>query len=82
MLADSPVVAYAAAQTGGKLETLGDIYDSAPYGVAVPKDLGDYAEAVRAAMQSLIDSGAYEQILQEWGVEQGAVPTAEINPVG
>jgi polar amino acid transport system substrate-binding protein len=82
MLADSPVVAYAAEQTGGKLEVLGDIYDSAPYGVAVPKDVGDYAEAVRAAMQSLIDSGVYEQILQGWGVEQGAVATAEINPVG
>lgn len=82
MLADSPVVAYAAEQTGGKLEVLGEIYDSAPYGVAVPKGLGDYTEAVRAAMQSLIDSGVYQQILQDWGVEQGAVPTAEINPAG
>ncbi len=82
MLADSPVVAYAAEQTGGQLQVLGEIYDSAPYGVAVPKGLGDYSEAVRAAMQSLIDSGVYEQILQEWGVDQGAIPTAEINPVG
>ena len=38
MLADSPVVAYAVKQSGGKLEAIGDIYDSAPYGYVVPKD--------------------------------------------
>lgn len=38
MLADSPVIEYAVQQTGGKLQTTGTIYDSAPDGVAVPKE--------------------------------------------
>jgi polar amino acid transport system substrate-binding protein len=80
MLADSPVIAYAVQQTGDKLETLGDIYDSAPYGVAVPKDQGDLAQAVQQGMQKLIDSGAYLTILKQWNVQQGAIETAEINP--
>ena len=37
MLADSPVVAYAVKQSGGKLATLGDIYEAAPYGYVLPK---------------------------------------------
>ncbi len=82
MLADSPVVAYAVQQTAGKLEMLGDIYDSAPYGVAVPKDEGDFAEAVRAGVQTLIDSGAYAEILANWGVSDGAIETSQINPAG
>ncbi len=37
MLSDSPVVAYAVKQSGGKLEPLGDIYEAAPYGYVLPK---------------------------------------------
>ena len=47
MLADSPVVAYAVKQTGGQLELVGDSYDDAPYGIAVPKDDPDFAGAFR-----------------------------------
>ena len=46
-LADSPVIAYAVKQTGGKLEQVGDIYDSAPYGIVVPKDSGRLARKAR-----------------------------------
>ena len=80
MLADSPVVAYAIAQTGDKLELVGEISDAAPYGYAVPKDQGDYTEAVRGAVQKLIDDGTYLSILTLWGVEDGAVTTSEVNP--
>ena len=80
MLADSSVIVYAVQQTSGKLEPLGEIYDSAPYGVVVRKDQGDYTLAVQQAVQSLIDSGVYLQIAQKWGVEQGVIETAEINP--
>jgi polar amino acid transport system substrate-binding protein len=80
MLADSPVVAYAVQQTNGQLELLGDIYDSAPYGYVVPKDAQDFAQAIQGAVQDLIDDGTYQQILQKWGVDQGAISTAEINP--
>lgn len=81
MLSDSPVIAYAIKQTGDKLEQAGEVYESAPYGYAVPKGQGDYAKAVQGAVQKLMDDGTYGQILSKWGVEGGAISTSEINPV-
>jgi polar amino acid transport system substrate-binding protein len=81
MLADSPVAGYAITQTGDKLQLVGDTYDAAPYGYAVPKGMGDYTKAIQGALQKLIDDGTYAQILSAWGVESGAVTTSEVNPV-
>ena len=36
-------------------------------------------QAVQASLQSLMDDGTYLAILEQWGVEAGAVETAEIN---
>lgn len=80
MLADSPVAAYAVKQTNGQLETLGAIYDSAPYGYAVKKAQGQYAQALAGAVNALIQDGTYKKILDKWGVAQGAIPTAAVNP--
>ena len=80
MLADSPVVAYAVKQSGGQLEALGDIYDSAPYGYVLDKSQAAFADAVRGAVQALIDDGSYQKVLDKWGVGQGAITKAETNP--
>ncbi|WP_435823156.1 ABC transporter substrate-binding protein [Catellatospora citrea] len=80
MLADSPVAAYAVKQSNGQLELLGNIYDSAPYGYVVAKDQVEMAKALQAAVDELIKNGTYEQILANWGVQAGAVPSAQINP--
>jgi len=79
MLADSPVIAYAIKQSG-KLEQLGDIYDSAPYGVAIPKDQMELADAVAGAVDALIADGSYQAILDQWGVSNGAITKSEVNP--
>ena len=79
-LADSPVMAYAVQQTGGQLELLGDIYDSAPYGYVVAKDQTEFAQAIADAVQSLIDDGSYEKVLTNWGVEAGALDNPTVNP--
>jgi polar amino acid transport system substrate-binding protein len=81
MLADSPVVAYAVKQSGDKLEVTGQTYDAAPYGIAVPKGQGQYTQAIQGAMQKLMDSGVYLDILKKWGVESGAITQSQINPV-
>jgi polar amino acid transport system substrate-binding protein len=78
MLADSPVVDYAATTTNGAIEQLGDSYATEPYGVALPKNQGQYAEAVRSALQALIDDGTYAAILEKWNVSDGAIQTSEI----
>ena len=78
--ADSPVGGYAISQTGGELESLGDIEGVAKQGVAIAK--GDEAmdQAVQQAMQKLMDDGTYMNILKHWGTETGALDKAEINP--
>ena len=78
MSADSPVTQYAVAQTDGKLQLAGEIFDAAPFGAALAKD-GGMAEAVQAGLQSMMDDGTYDEILARWGVEAGAIPTATIN---
>jgi len=80
MLADSPVVAYAVKQSGGKLATLGEIYEAAPYGYVVPKDQTEFAEALASALKAVEQDGSYLAALQKWGVEQGAVTDFSVNP--
>ena len=80
MLADSPVVAYAVKQSEGQLEALGDIYDAAPYGYVVDKEQEEFAQAIADAVQSLIDDGTYESVLESWGVEDGAIDDPTLNP--
>ena len=80
MLADSPIVAYAIKQSGGKLEALGDIYDAAPYGYVVAKDQTEFAEAIAEALKQIEAEGAYKAALEKWGVEQGAISDFAVNP--
>ena len=79
-LADSPVMAYAVQQTNGQLELLGDIYDAAPYGYVIAKDQTEFAQTLADAVKSLIDDGAYEKVLANWGVEKGAIDNPTVNP--
>jgi polar amino acid transport system substrate-binding protein len=79
-LADSPVMAYAVSQTNGQLELLGDIYDAAPYGYVVAKDQTEFAQALADAVQSLMDDGSYQQVLEKWGVEDGAIDDPTVDP--
>ncbi|MFC6357209.1 ABC transporter substrate-binding protein [Luethyella okanaganae] len=78
MSADSPVTLYAIAQTGGKLQLAGKTFDVAPYGIVVAKGSG-LAEAVQAALQSMVDDGSYMAILDAWGVADGGISQITIN---
>ncbi|MER6248234.1 ABC transporter substrate-binding protein [Streptomyces griseorubiginosus] len=77
-LADSPVAAYAAKQSGGKLEVAGDSYGNAPFGIAVPKN-SELTALLKSALEDLKASGGYEQVLAKWGLESGALDKFEIN---
>lgn len=76
--ADSPVSAWSVNRSDGRMEMVDEMFDAAPYGFAVPKD-SDLGPAVAAAFQHLIDTGAYAEILQQWGVDEGLVEHAMIN---
>jgi polar amino acid transport system substrate-binding protein len=81
VMADSPVAAYAAKQSNGQFALVGQPYGTAPYGIAVPKDAAHagLAEAISMALTDLNKSGAYQQILQKWGVQAGAVTSFGLN---
>ena len=76
--ADSPVTLYGLVQLKGKLQTAGKTFEAAPYGMAVAKDSG-MAEAVQAALQSMVDDGSYGKILDKWGVADGGIKKITIN---
>jgi polar amino acid transport system substrate-binding protein len=80
MLADSPIVAYAVKQSGGKIEAVGDIYDAAPYGYVLPKTETDWANAIVEALKALDQSGEYKKALSSYGVEAGAISDFALNP--
>ena len=79
-LADSTVIGYTSSQSAGKIEQLGDTFESAPQGVAVAKDDAQLAEAVQKAMQYLMDNGYLNDILASYGAENAALTTATLNP--
>jgi polar amino acid transport system substrate-binding protein len=79
-LADSPVMAYAVEQTDGRLELLGDIYDSAPYGYVVEQEQTEFAQAIADAVTALIEDGTYQTVLSQWGVEAGGIDDPTVNP--
>jgi polar amino acid transport system substrate-binding protein len=82
VLADTPVNDYAKALSNGAFVT----YDytgfaPAPYGIAVPKD-SNYAglsEAIQLALKDLAAKGTYQQILQKWHIQAGAITDFTIN---
>ncbi|MDN4615912.1 ABC transporter substrate-binding protein [Leifsonia sp. F6_8S_P_1B] len=76
--ADSPVTLYAISKSNGKLEAAGKTFDEAPYGLPVAKD-SELTPVLQKTVQALIDDGSYGKILKKWGVEDGAVETADVN---
>jgi polar amino acid transport system substrate-binding protein len=77
-MADSPVAAYQVKQSNGQFVLSGQPYGTAPYGIAIPKDIG-MNKAVLAAMKAVIADGSYMQILKKWGVQDGAIDNPVIN---
>ena len=80
MLADSPIVGFAIKQSAPKLEAVGDVYDSAPYGYVLTKADTEFAQAIVDALKALETSGDYKRILTNWGVESGAIDNFAVNP--
>jgi polar amino acid transport system substrate-binding protein len=79
VLADSPVMAGAVKKVGGGLQLVGDVYDAAPYGIAIPKNAGTTKDAVLGAVKALVTDGTYKAILDKWGVASGAITDPVIN---
>ena len=77
-MADSPVAAYIVKKSGGQFKLSGKPYNTAPYGIAIPKGNG-MTKPIRDALKELISKGTYASILKKWGVQQGAITNPTIN---
>ena len=70
---DFPVAAEDAAQSGGDLEVVETQIAPEPYGIGVRKDSTELNDVIADAIQAIRDSGKYDQILAEWGLEAVAL---------
>ena len=77
-MADSPVAAYIVKQSKGQFKLTGKSYNTAPYGIAIPKGSG-LTKPFLAALKALMSDGTYKAILTKWGVEDGAITNPKIN---
>lgn len=76
----SEVSEYIAKQQPGKLKLEGKLLDAAPYGIIVSQKLPGLAQAMAAALNMLIKNGTYARILKAWGVSDGAISQAVVQP--
>jgi polar amino acid transport system substrate-binding protein len=57
-------------------------YEPSPYGIAVAKDQPELRDALRDALERVMRSGDYANVLQRWGVPSGGLDSATINAGG
>ncbi|MFE4833900.1 ABC transporter substrate-binding protein [Arthrobacter sp. NPDC056691] len=76
VLADSPILNYAATQNP-QIEVAAT-YEFAPVGVGVPKESG-LVKSVSKALDAVIRSGSYAKVLGKYGLESSAITDARVN---
>ena len=74
---DSPVAAYQATVTGGRLKASGTPCSVAAYGIAIVKG-SPLEKALTDALKYLIDNGYYKTILDNWKVANGAIASSDV----
>jgi polar amino acid transport system substrate-binding protein len=77
-MADSPVAAYIVKQSNGQFKLTGSSYNTAPYGIAIPKGNG-MTKPILAALKVLMSNGQYKAILSKWNIASGAIKNPTIN---
>ena len=73
LVGDSPTVQWTINRSGGAIVALGDPIDVRPYGIAVSTRYPELTRATNLAVQQLIDSGVYREILSRWQIAEGAI---------
>ena len=73
---DGPTLGYAIKQ-GGKIQLLGE-KDLSPVSIGFKKGAG-LETAIQLGMESLVKSGTYKEILDKWGVGNGAITDFAFN---
>jgi polar amino acid transport system substrate-binding protein len=67
-------------RTQGDYQLVSDVqYEPGLYGMAVAKDRTEVRDALAAALGRLVESGAYQRVLEDWDVASGAVEEVTVN---
>ena len=72
-LSDFPVAYVDAQESDGDLEALDVQIDPAPYGIGVRKTSTELKSALEAALDAIIESGEYDEIIEKWNPVAGAI---------
>ncbi|WCM48765.1 ABC transporter substrate-binding protein [Pseudomonas sp. WJP1] len=75
----SETLPYLKTQEKDMYKTVGLPISSQFTGLGVSKKKPELSEAVKVALQSMIDDGSYQAILKKWDLELGAIKTVTIN---
>lgn len=80
-LQDYPVATYSARTSGGgnDFEVVGEQIQAGPLGMAVGKSNTGLRDALKKALQAVIDDGSYAKLITKYETPLGAVKSAAIN---
>ncbi|MFG2640763.1 ABC transporter substrate-binding protein [Streptomyces sp. NPDC048370] len=78
---DYPVALHLTRTAGGgnAFEIVGDQIEAGPFGIAVDKKDTQLRDAIKDALNVIINDGTYKKALDKWGAGSGAVTSAGIN---
>lgn len=71
---------YLSKETNGRYVISGEPFFRTTAGFAFDKTEKGVRDAVASALQTMVVSGRYKEILTRWGVEAGALENAAVNP--
>jgi len=71
------VAAYQVKQSNGQFKLSGQPCSVTPYGLAILKG-SSLEPALTDAIKYTIDNGFYKQVLDKWGVADGAIQTSDV----
>jgi polar amino acid transport system substrate-binding protein len=74
---DQPVAAYQVKKSSGQFKLSGQPCSVAPYGLAIVKG-SPLEQALTDAVKYMIDNSFYKQVLDKWGVADGAIQTSDV----
>jgi polar amino acid transport system substrate-binding protein len=75
----STAVSYFVAQSKSRTKVVGSYTDTSYIGMGLPKG-AEISTVMAAAVQHLIANGTYEKVIVKWGLQDGAIKTAPLNP--
>ncbi len=80
-LADWTVMNHLVDESGGRLQVVGEPFDTLLQGATVAKDDAQMTVVVQAATQHLMDEGYLDAILETYGLSEIGLTQAQINPI-